>query len=107
MKIEVYDPALCCSSGVCGPDPDAALIEFAADFDWLRSEGVSAVRFNLGQEPGAFAASPLVRKRLGAQGVGCLPLVVVDGEVFTEGRYPTRAELSLRMEGAAAPADQA
>ncbi|MEX2465849.1 MAG: arsenite efflux transporter metallochaperone ArsD [Gemmatimonadota bacterium] len=101
MKIEVYDPALCCSSGVCGPDPDSALIEFAADFDWLRSNGVSAVRFNLGQEPGAFAASAVVRKRLGTQGVRCLPLVVIDGEVFTEGRYPTRSELSSRIEGAA------
>jgi len=98
MKLEVYDPALCCSSGVCGPDPDAALIQFSADFDWARSIGTEAVRFNLGQEPGAFAGNPLVRRALTGGGVASLPMVLVDGEIFTQGRYPTREELAARLE---------
>jgi len=96
-RVRVFDPALCCSSGVCGPEPDAALIRFAADLDWLRSSGVPAQRHNLGQDPGPFAAEPLVRRRLGTHGMSCLPMVLVDGEVLTEGRYPSRAELEARL----------
>jgi hypothetical protein len=91
--IRVYDPALCCSSGVCGPEPDAELIRFAADVAWLEARGIGVQRFNLGQEPGAFAAEPLVRKALGTQGLGCLPMVVADGKVLAEGRYPSREEV--------------
>jgi hypothetical protein len=97
MKLEVFDPALCCSSGVCGSDPDEALIRFSADFDWLRRAGVEAVRFNLGQEPNAFGANSLVRKALSTQGVAALPLVLLDGEILTGGRYPSREELASRL----------
>ena len=49
------------------------------------------------QDPGSFAAVPVVRRRLGTRGMGCLPMVLVDGEVPTEGRYPTRAGLEARL----------
>ncbi len=29
--IEVFDPAMCCSTGVCGPQVDPDLARFAAD----------------------------------------------------------------------------
>ena len=29
--IQIFDPALCCASGVCGTDVDQALVSFAAD----------------------------------------------------------------------------
>jgi hypothetical protein len=34
-KLEVYDPAMCCSTGVCGPEVDPALVTFAADLKWV------------------------------------------------------------------------
>lgn len=37
--IQIFDPALCCSSGVCGPETDPALVAFAADFEWARNAG--------------------------------------------------------------------
>jgi hypothetical protein len=111
MKLEVFDPALCCSSGVCGSDPDEALIRFSSDFDWLRRAGVEAVRYNLGQEPGAFGGNSLVRKALSTQGVSILPLVLLDGEILTQGRYPAREELASRLglpvEPPAGPAEAA
>lgn len=36
--IQIFDPALCCSSGVCGPETDPALVAFAADFEWARTQ---------------------------------------------------------------------
>jgi hypothetical protein len=92
--LTVYDPALCCSTGVCGPDVDESLVHFAADVEWLKRQGVEVRRYNLGQEPGAFAASEEVRNALVQQGTDCLPLLVLDGEVVARGAYPARAELA-------------
>lgn len=37
--IQVFDPALCCSSGVCGTDIDQNLVIFAGDAEWLKQQG--------------------------------------------------------------------
>ena len=41
-KIQVYDPALCCSTGICGVDVDQEKVTFTADVDWLKSQGIKA-----------------------------------------------------------------
>lgn len=99
--IHVFDPALCCSSGVCGVEVDQSLVSFAADLAWARQQGAQIERFNLAQQPMAFADNPLVKGFLERSGDQALPLVLVDGEVALAGRYPTRAELA-RWTGAAA-----
>ncbi len=53
--VRVFDPPMCCSTGVCGPSVDPDLARFSADLDWLKKEGVRVERYNLSQEPGAFA----------------------------------------------------
>ena len=93
-KIEVYDPALCCSTGVCGVDPEQALVAFAADVSWAKKQGASIERFNLAQQPMAFAENSVVKAFLGRSGQQALPLIVVDGEMALAGRYPTRKELA-------------
>ena len=92
--IRVFDPALCCSTGVCGVDVDQALVTFAADIDWLKSKGVTVERINLAQQPQAFAEHAAIRDLLKAQGEKALPVLLVDGELKTTGRYPSRDELS-------------
>jgi AhpD family alkylhydroperoxidase len=92
--IEVFDPAMCCSTGVCGPSVDPALVRFAADLDWLSGQGVTVERFNLAQQPGAFAERELVSEALRAKGEECLPLVLADGVVVSESRFVSRAELA-------------
>jgi hypothetical protein len=94
----VFDPALCCSTGVCGPEVDDDLVRFAADVEWLKIQGVEVRRYNLAQEPGAFAATEVVQRSLVQQGVSCLPLLIRDGEVVASGAYPARTEL-MRIAG--------
>lgn len=55
LKLEVYDPPMCCSTGICGPNVNPALIHFAADLKWLEDQGVEVERYNLAQSPVAFA----------------------------------------------------
>jgi hypothetical protein len=92
--IQVFDPALCCSTGVCGTDLDQALVTFAADVEWARQQGAAIERFNLAQEPTAFVTNAAVLRLLERSGQAALPVVLVDGEVAMAGRYPQRAELA-------------
>ncbi|EJE9589576.1 arsenite efflux transporter metallochaperone ArsD [Salmonella enterica] len=92
--IHIYDPALCCSSGVCGPETDPALVAFAADFEWAKTQGASIERFNLAQQPLLFSQNETVKGFLTRSGKESLPLILVDGEVALAGRYPRREELS-------------
>ncbi|MBK9440526.1 MAG: arsenite efflux transporter metallochaperone ArsD [Comamonadaceae bacterium] len=105
-NIQVFDPALCCSSGVCGTDVDQKLVDFSADVDWARQQGALIERFNLAQQPMAFAESAAVRGLLERSGESSLPITLVDGEVAFAGRYPGRDDLA-RWIGAAAPASAA
>ncbi|MDX2356364.1 arsenite efflux transporter metallochaperone ArsD [Dietzia sp. PP-33] len=92
--ITVFEPALCCSSGVCGPDVPAELVEFSADCDWLAAAGTPVERVNLAAEPMRFASDEEVAAFLRLSGSEGLPLFRVDGVTALTGRYPTRAELA-------------
>ena len=92
--IQVFDPALCCSTGVCGVEVDQALVTFSADVDWAKQNGAHIERFNLSQQPLAFAGNAVVKGFLERSGQEALPLILVDGEVALAGRYPNRVELT-------------
>jgi hypothetical protein len=92
--IQVFDPALCCSTGVCGADVDQALVSFSADVAWGKQHGVQIARFNLAKEPMAFAENPVVKGFLERSGHEALPLILIDGDIALAGRYPDRAELA-------------
>ncbi len=93
-QLEVFDPPMCCSTGVCGVDVDPRLAQFAADLAWLSERGVQVARYNLAQDPAAFANNAAVRDLLGRWGSSCLPLLLCDQKIVTRGRYPTRAQLA-------------
>ena len=92
--IQVFDPAMCCSTGVCGVDVDQQLVNFSADVDWAKSQGVQIDRFNLSQQPMAFAENGVVKAFLERSGHEALPLILLDDEVVLAGRYPNRQEIA-------------
>jgi arsenical resistance operon trans-acting repressor ArsD len=94
--LEVYDPAMCCSTGVCGPDVDPALVAFAADLKWAGEQGVTIKRYNLGQEPQAFMANAAVVKEIEA-GMDRLPIIAVDGRIVSTGVYLTRSQIAQKL----------
>ena len=104
-KLEVFDPAMCCSTGVCGVDVDPVLVQFAADLQWLAEQNVEVKRYNLGQEPQAFAANPAVIKEMEA-GMERLPILVVDGAIVATGVYLSRAQLAQKLGIALASEDK-
>jgi AhpD family alkylhydroperoxidase len=93
-KVQVFDPAMCCSTGICGPSVDPKLVRFAADLDWLSSRGVNVERYNLSQQPAAFAADADVKRALETKGENALPLIKIGDAIKSTGRYASRAELA-------------
>jgi hypothetical protein len=94
MKMEVFDQPMCCSSGVCGPKVDKKLIEFSAALAWLREQGLDVQRYNPAQQYEAFVANVKVVQTINEQGTGCLPLILVEGEIVSRGSYPGKDELA-------------
>lgn len=92
-RIRVFEPALCCNTGVCGPDVEDALVGFTADLGHLQGMGVDLERHNLANDPLAFANTPVVANFMRVVGSSGLPLVLVDDVTVATGRYPDRAEL--------------
>ena len=93
MKIQVFDPPMCCPTGICGPSINPELVRFAADLDWLKHQGLEVERYNLSQQPEAFATNPVVKGALVTEGNSCLPLTLADGRIVCSGRYPSREAL--------------
>lgn len=93
-KLEVFDPPLCCATGICGPSVDPALLKFAGALAWLRRQGVVIERRNLAQDPEAFAACEPVKRLLDERGESVLPVTLVDGRVLATGAYPSKEEIA-------------
>lgn len=97
-SITVFDPAMCCSSGVCGPKPDQKLSVFSADLSYLETLGHRVTRHNLAQEAAAFAANLTVKAMLEAHQTEALPIIMRDGEmVATELTQPESNWLPWRL----------
>ena len=97
--IQIYDKPMCCSTGVCGPQVDPVLPRFAADLDWIKSQGHQVERYNLAQQPQAFIENKAIHELLGTEGTDCLPIVVVDGQVVSRKDYPSRDALAAWANG--------
>ena len=93
-RLEVFDPAMCCSTGVCGTSVDPAILKFAGALAWLRRQGVAIERRNLAQEPESFAGNAEVKRLLDERGEAALPVTLVDGRVIATGAYPSKEALA-------------
>lgn len=93
-KIEIFDPAMCCATGVCGPSVDPELTRVASAVFSLQQKGMEVIRYNLGSEPEPFVTNQKVNDLLMEKGPDCLPIVLVNGEVTKLADYPSNEELA-------------
>ncbi len=96
VRVEIFDPPMCCPTGLCGPAVDPALLDIYESILKIKTEynGQSVVeRYVLGQQPAKFMQQPEVIRRLKAHGVSILPVTVVNGVVVKEKVYPSYEEL--------------
>lgn len=94
MKIEIFEPSLCCPTGVCGPEPDKALIDLQNTINILSKAMVEVKRYAINQVPLAFTGNPVVRNFIQTEGPGKLPVILIDGKIIKKGNYPSFDELA-------------
>lgn len=95
--IQVFDPAMCCATGVCGTSVDPAVLQFAGALAWLRRQGVAIERHNLAQQPEAFVGNGEVARLLAELGDAALPVTLVGGRVLASGSYPSKEDLAAAV----------
>ncbi len=93
VTIEIYDPPMCCSSGLCGPTIDPELVKMNDAVLALKKQGAEVERYNLLQQTKAFLENKNVADLLHKNGRKILPITLVDGQVFKKGEYPSYEEL--------------
>jgi hypothetical protein len=92
-KMQIFEPAMCCSTGLCGVGVDPELLRISTVLNSLKKNGIEVERFNLTNAPMKFVNNKAVNQLINGKGVDELPATVLDGEIIISGRYPTNEEL--------------
>lgn len=92
-KMIIYEPAMCCSTGLCGVGVDPELLRISTVLNSLHKAGVTIERFNLTNNPMEFITNTDINKLLTDKGVEVLPVTLVNGKVVKTAAYPTTKEI--------------
>ncbi|WP_342758881.1 arsenite efflux transporter metallochaperone ArsD [Kineothrix sedimenti] len=96
--MSIYEPAMCCETGICGVGVDPELLRISTVFHNLQKNGITASRFNLNSAPQAFINNTDINKLIMGDGVGSLPATVIDGKIVKTKAYPTNEEIAAWLE---------
>jgi len=104
-ELTLYEEAMCCSTGVCGPDPDDELVEVSAALDQLEDafDDLEVNRANMQHNIDQFLETQRIYDRVQEDGPSILPITVVDDEIVAEGEYLSYDELTAAIDGSATP----
>ena len=93
-KIEIFDPAMCCPTGLCGTNINPELMRIAVVIESLKKQGIIVTRHNLSDEPQVYVSNKTVNDFLQKHGADALPITLVDGEIAVSQTYPTTKQMS-------------
>lgn len=101
MKIEIFEPTMCCSTGICGPSVDVNLVKISENIEILKNEfkGLVVERYQPQTHSMNFMANMEVGKLVRENGQKILPITVLNGKVIKSGSYPTLEELKSNLRG--------
>jgi hypothetical protein len=92
-KMQIFEPAMCCSTGLCGVGVDPELLRISTVLNSLKKNGITVERFNLTNAPQEFIKNNEVNQQMMTDGVEVLPVTIVDGKIVITKRYPTNDEI--------------
>ncbi|MDF2531574.1 MAG: arsenical resistance operon trans-acting repressor ArsD [Clostridia bacterium] len=97
-KMIIFEPAMCCSTGVCGPSVDPELLRLSTVINNLKKNGVLVERYNLSSNPQIFVDNAEINRMLNTNGVEILPVTMVDDKVVKIKTYPTDEEICKHLD---------
>jgi hypothetical protein len=101
MKVEFFEPPMCCSTGLCGPAPDKTLVQLGQDISKLKEKFPEIVveRYMITQQPLKFRDNEEVYKLVKEKSKEILPITTLNGRVIKTNKYPTLDEIVAEIEG--------
>lgn len=97
-KMIIFEPAMCCSTGVCGPSVDPELLRVSTVINNLQKNGILVERYNLTNNPQIFVDNKIINEILNKEGVDLLPVTIVNDIVVKTKAYPTNEEFCKMLE---------
>lgn len=105
-ELIIYEGAMCCSTGVCGPEPDQNLIAFSETLKRLQNEygeRLTIMRASLTFNSLIFMAHPEIARLVKEKGPEILPITTINGEIIAGQKYLKYEELKAAIEEKASP----
>ena len=95
--IELYDPPMCCPTGLCGPELDQTLLDVSEMILALQEEGIPVERYQMTSHPHKFMNNNEVMRLVREKQMAALPITAVHDKVIKAGAYPTLDEIRAAM----------
>lgn len=92
--LKIFEPAMCCATGLCGVGVDPELLRISTVIETLKKNNIQVDRFNLTNAPMEFVNNVTVNTFLNENSPDALPAVLLDDTLVLSGRYPTNTELT-------------
>lgn len=91
----IYEGAMCCSTGVCGPEPDKELIEFSETLKKLQEEfsDLKVVRASMSFNINMFLENKNIFQLVKENGPNILPITMLNGKIISKQKYIKYEEL--------------
>lgn len=98
--IEIFDPPMCCPTGLCGPTLDQTLLDVDEMVLDLQAEGLRVERYQMTSDPQAFLRNAEVMTLVRERQMDALPITVVRSTILKVGAYPAPPEVRAALNGA-------
>lgn len=100
-ELIIYEGAMCCSTGVCGPEPDQSLIAFNDTVKRLQNDygnRLTIMRASLTFNTLIFLSHPEIARLVKENGPQVLPITTLNSEIIARQEYLSSAELKAVIE---------
>ncbi len=99
-KLAIFEGTMCCESGVCGVEPNMTLVEFNETLKKLKKDfpELTIQRANMSYNLEVFVKNPDILKIVREKGLDTLPIMSIDGNIFSNKKYPKYEELKQALE---------
>ena len=98
--VEIFDPPMCCPTGLCGPTLDQALLDVSDMILALQANGLRVERYQMTSHPHMFMNNADVMRLVREQQMAALPITAIRGQIIKVGVYPTLTEVQSNLNGA-------
>ena len=96
----IYEGARCCSTGVCGPEPDKELIEFNETLKKIKLEfkDIEIIRASISFDAKMFLENKEIFQIIKEEGQKALPITCINGKIIIKQKYLEFNELKEELE---------